>query len=68
MVKTLQYDYKKIQNIYKAKIKALNLVNKITGETETIKLIDNHLLVYRDGEIIEIDFNDLRNTDKIVKL
>ena len=67
-IKEFTTEFGKIQNIYKAKIKALNLVNKITGETETIKLIDNHLLVYRDGEIIEIDFNDLRNTDKIVKL
>jgi DNA polymerase elongation subunit (family B) len=67
-IKEFTTEFGKIQNIYKAKIKTLNLVNKITGETETIKLIDNHLLVYRDGEIIEIDFNDLRNTDKIVKL
>jgi hypothetical protein len=43
-------------------------VNKVTGKRESIKLIDNHLLVYREGEIIEISFDELRKTDKIVKL
>lgn len=61
-------EFGKIKNIYKAKIKTIYLVNKITGERESIKLIDNCLLVYRDGEIIEISFDELRKTDKIVKL
>jgi DNA polymerase elongation subunit (family B) len=61
-------EFGKIKNIYKAKIKTVYLVNKFTGVKEQIKLIDNHLLVYREGEIIEISFDELRKTDKIVKL
>ena len=61
-------EFGKITNIYKAKIKTAYLVNKVTGKRESIKLIDNHLLVYREGEIIEISFDELRKTDKIVKL
>ena len=67
-IKDFTTEFGKIKNIYKAKIKMLNLVDKNTGKREVIKLIDNQLLVYRNGEIIEINFNDLRKTDKIVKL
>ena len=67
-VKNFTTEFGKIQNVYKANIKTLNLIDKRTGKRETVKLINNHLLVYRNGEIIEIDFNDLKATDKIVKV
>ena len=49
------------------KVRTVKLVNKKTGKIELIKTIDNKLLVCRNGELIEIEINDLLKTDKVVK-
>ena len=60
-------NYGKISDMFIGKVRTVKLVNKKTGKIELIKTIDNKLLVCRNGELIEIEINDLLKTDKVVK-